>query len=303
MFWNKVLVRKCKNRKKIVQDAVHGYNPFNKIAGGGKKSAISKTESSNKIQDSMKRCIKSQAGLTALDHLKCSYIFSILDNLNIISAQAKCEVDMVNNLQNSSLYKEDETFKNLIDLWAQAARQMDVQTNELNSISNKVVVEPMKKFSTIFPSLQMAMRKREQSLQEFTKCQEKVEKYLKRERTGPNAVKLENSRKSCAIAKAEFDHLNSLLMDEVPKLYEGRIAYFQPSLQALVNAQTTYYNEAEVIYSQLCKQLKEGYRTDKKEDEDADGGFSLDPDELKLTIQQKLSEIRSLSIAVDDQIK
>lgn len=149
----------------------------------------------------------------------------------------------------------------------------------------------MRKFSTIFPAVQHAIKKREHSLQEYTKCQEKVEKYLKRERTGPNAVKLENSRKACAAAKLDFETQNSLLLSEVPKLYEGRIAYFQPSLQAFVKAQVTYYNECQDIYDNLSKQLNDSETP------------SVDASDLKQSIQQKLSEIRSLSIAIDDQAR
>jgi bridging integrator 3 len=45
------------------------------------------------------------------------------------------------------------------------------------------------------------------------------------------------SRKALVAAKAEFDNQNSLLAEELPRLYESRIEYFQPSLQALIHAQ------------------------------------------------------------------
>lgn len=45
------------------------------------------------------------------------------------------------------------------------------------------------------------------------------------------------SRKAFNIAKLDFDQQNGLLMEEVPRLYEGRIVYLQPSLQALIKAQ------------------------------------------------------------------
>ena len=49
------------------------------------------------------------------------------------------------------------------------------------------------------------------------------------------------SRKACAAAKLDFETQNSLLLSEVPKLYEGRIPYFQPSLQAFVKAQVKLF--------------------------------------------------------------
>ncbi len=47
------------------------------------------------------------------------------------------------------------------------------------------------RFSTIFPAVQSSAKRREQSLQEYSKCQAKVDKYQERERTGPNIVKLD----------------------------------------------------------------------------------------------------------------
>lgn len=59
-----------------------------------------------------------------------------------------------------------------------------------NSQTTKVMVEPMKKFTLIFPSIYLVLKKREQCLQEYTRCQVKVEKYEDKERTGQNIAKL-----------------------------------------------------------------------------------------------------------------
>ena len=52
----------------------------------------------------------------------------------------------------------------------------------------------MKKFSGIFPGIYVALKKREQILQEYSRCQSKLEKYQDKERTGPNLAKLEQVR-------------------------------------------------------------------------------------------------------------
>jgi len=48
------------------------------------------------------------------------------------------------------------------------------------------------------------------------------------------------SRRALMAAKSEFDAQNSLLLEELPRLYDSRVDYFQPSLQAFVNAQVTH---------------------------------------------------------------
>ena len=47
------------------------------------------------------------------------------------------------------------------------------------------------------------------------------------------------SRRALAAAKADFDTQNALLLEELPRLYDSRVEYFQPSLQAFVSAQVT----------------------------------------------------------------
>ncbi|NWI61581.1 BIN3 protein, partial [Calyptomena viridis] len=45
-------------------------------------------------------------------------------------------------------------------------------------------------FSSVFPSLNMAVKRREQTLQDYKRLQSKVEKYEEKERTGPVLAKL-----------------------------------------------------------------------------------------------------------------
>lgn len=46
------------------------------------------------------------------------------------------------------------------------------------------------RYSGVFPSLNMAVKRREQALQDYKRLQSKVEKYEEKEKTGPVMVKL-----------------------------------------------------------------------------------------------------------------
>ena len=48
------------------------------------------------------------------------------------------------------------------------------------------------RLSGVFPSVQGAVKKREQNLQEYNRCQARVDKYQDRDRTGQNVVKLDS---------------------------------------------------------------------------------------------------------------
>ncbi|PKU28241.1 hypothetical protein llap_21455 [Limosa lapponica baueri] len=68
------------------------------------------------------------------------------------------------------------------------------------------------RFSSVFPSLNMAVKRREQTLQDYKRLQSKVEKYEEKERTGPVLAKL---------------HQNSpISLDKRDLRFESKAAYF-----------------------------------------------------------------------------
>ncbi|XP_013383159.1 bridging integrator 3 [Lingula anatina] len=220
-------------------------------------------ERSKKLYKDMKRCTEAAAALS------------------------KCESKMSQDLVASSLCQSEPDLLLLVEDWNAAVVRLDLLMQEMNTNAQKAVVEPMKKFNSVFPSVQSAIKKREQSLQEYNKCQSKVEKYQDRERTGPTVVKLENAKKALNAAKEEFEYLNSQLMEDMPRLYEGRMEYFRPCFQALIRSQVAYFTEAFKIYTELSLQFNKV--------------TEVPPDEkYDTSLQQKLSEIKSLSIVADD---
>lgn len=60
------------------------------------------------------------------------------------------------------------------------------------------------------------------------------------------------SRRALAASKAEFEAQNRQLLEELPHLYDSRVEYFQPSLQAFVSAQVTKSALVSYLYF-LCQ--------------------------------------------------
>lgn len=60
----------------------------------------------------------------------------------------------------------------------------------LSQMSKFVCVLVCFRYSGVFPSLNMAVKRREQALQDYKRLQSKVEKYEEKEKTGPVMVKL-----------------------------------------------------------------------------------------------------------------
>jgi len=199
------------------------------------------------------------------------------------NSQAKQELKISQEILNSQLCKDEESLRQSIEKWNQTSQRLETLTHDMHNVVHKTVVEPLKKQSTVFPCIQVAAKKREQSLQEFTKCQAKVDKYQEKERTGSNIVKLDSSRKALVVAKEDYENQNSTLMEDIPKFYEGRIDYLQPSFQALIKTQVKYYTEAHKLYCELSHFVN---GTDDQ----------LSNTDYDNKMQQKLAAISALSI-------
>uniref|UniRef100_A0A8C5ILG1 Bridging integrator 3 n=11 Tax=Neoaves TaxID=3078114 RepID=A0A8C5ILG1_JUNHY len=141
------------------------------------------------------------------------------------------------------------------------------------------------RFSSVFPSLNMAVKRREQTLQDYKRLQSKVEKYEEKERTGPVLAKLHQAREELRPVKEDFEAKNKQLLEEMPKFYSSRIDYFKPSFESLVRAQVVYYTEMHKIFGDLTAQIDRPGLSDEQRERENDA---------------KLSELRALSIVADD---
>ncbi|XP_072033642.1 bridging integrator 3-like [Amphiura filiformis] len=206
-----------------------------------------------------------------------------IDAMGTLS-RTQCRIG--HNVAASPVMNTEDSLKPL-ELISRCIGKVEELTTELNGNSSVTMVDPMKKFSTIFPSIYLALKKREQALQEFGRCTAKVQKYEDKERTGQNLAKLEASKKALDTAQEVYEKQHQELMDAMPQFFEGRIDYFQPCFEALIKSQIAYYTECFKIYAELAAQLepKETIQTD---------------DDFEMDLHQRLCDIRALSIVVDD---
>ncbi|KAK2093814.1 Bridging integrator 3 [Saguinus oedipus] len=93
------------------------------------------------------------------------------------------------------------------------------------------------RFGSVFPSLNMAVKRREQALQDYRRLQAKVEKYEEKEKTGPVLAKLHQAREELRPVREDFEAKNRQLLEEMPRFYGSRLDYFQPSFESLIRAQ------------------------------------------------------------------
>uniref|UniRef100_A0A6I8NYY9 Bridging integrator 3 n=2 Tax=Ornithorhynchus anatinus TaxID=9258 RepID=A0A6I8NYY9_ORNAN len=200
-------------------------------------------------------------------------------------AMSKSAVKISSDLLSNPLCEQDEEFLDMVTALDTAMKRMDSFNQEKVNQIQRTVIEPLKKFGSVFPSLNMAVKRREQALQDYKRLQSKVEKYEEKEKTGPVLAKLHQAREELRPVKDDFEAKNKQLLEEMPRFYSSRLDYFQPSFESLIRAQVVYYTEMRKIFGDLTEQLDRPGQTDEQRERENEA---------------KLSELRALSIVADD---
>jgi hypothetical protein len=183
----------------------------------------------------------------------------------------------------------------LINDWKLTAQQISEQTSLLNEITTKTIIDSSKRLTLALANVTNAIKKREQSLNDYIKIQNKLDKIneklgtstasLSSTTTNPtNNNKLEQIQKQLNDAKQQYELKNQILNNELPILHEQRAAFVYPCLEAFIEAQAHYCDQLESAYRNLIGQM----------DVITDSTATLDE------INAKLANIKSLSIVASE---
>ena len=209
----------------------------------------------------------------------------------------------------------------LIHDWKLTAQYIAEQTNLLNEITTKTILDSSKRLTLALANVTNAIKKREQSLNDYMKIQAKLDKFQEKQGAstsslptaagGPStssitsANKLEQIQKQLSDAKQQYELKNQILNQELPVLHEQRAAFVYPCLEAFIEAQvrsslTIGHNSISLLLSRLnqahyCDQLEAAYRSlIGQTNVIEDSTVTLDG------INAKLALIKSLSIVASD---
>lgn len=131
-----------------------------------------------------------------------------------------------------------------------------------------------------------AIKRRDQALQDYQKYQAKVLKLQDREKTPQTQAKLDANNQALAAAKLDYERQNAVMLEDLPQLIDGRTDYFEPSFEAMIRSGASHYSQASQVLCDLTNKL--GWKNEELSDEDR-----------QQQLQQKLAEIKSLSIVED----
>ncbi|KFP53904.1 Bridging integrator 3, partial [Cathartes aura] len=105
-------------------------------------------------------------------------------------AMSKSAVKISSDLLSNPLCEQEPSFLQMVTAFDTAMKRMDSFNQEKISIIQAITISGNTLLSSVFPSLNMAVKRREQTLQDYKRLQSKVEKYEEKERTGPVLAKL-----------------------------------------------------------------------------------------------------------------
>ena len=155
---------------------------------------------------------------------------------------------------NTCVKETDEKLFNVTQNLQQTLVHQSEFLHELNSNVRKVFVDPMKKFTTNFALVNNAIKRREQSLNEFVKYNNRREKFLEKE-NHVQSGKFDANERYLALAKADFERRNKKLLEELPKFFDCRMTYFMLCFEGLVKSERDYFTKSREIYEQLSERV------------------------------------------------
>lgn len=199
-------------------------------------------------------------------------------NSGLIKTHQKFGQDLATN--GVGTVKEDEPLNEALeDMQQVLQKQCDLQI-DLNSNLRKLFIDPMKKFNVHFNTVNSAIKRREQSLQDYAKYLNRREKYKE---NPSQSGKFDANERYLALAKADFERRNAKLMETIPKFYEYQLTYFEPCFEGVIKSHYMDLKDSRDLFEGLAVKLD--CPTEQWSDE-----------QYKEETKNRLAEIKALSI-------
>ncbi|KAG0247794.1 hypothetical protein BG011_000920, partial [Mortierella polycephala] len=140
-------------------------------------------------------------------------------------------------------YDEGESMGQAGEKYKYAVTKMEQQTNEEVAVAfRSAVLEPIGRYCAFFPELNEAIRRRNKKMLEYDNARSKVRKLV--ERPSEDATKLPRAEHEANIARDMYENMNAQLTAELPKVIDARVAYLDPSFEAVIKSQLSFAQDA-----------------------------------------------------------
>ncbi|CAK9436838.1 uncharacterized protein LODBEIA_P13600 [Lodderomyces beijingensis] len=169
-------------------------------------------------------------------------------------------------IEDAKTGRSREAFQNLVGEYYNTLKRLnDECVNELERPYNQTVLNPMSKFNSYYVEVNEAIKKRHNKLLDYDAMRNKLKKLLDTPQLeyANYDVKLKEYNEELAELEHKYSDINNQLKDELPKLINMRVAFFDPSFESFVKIQLRFFNEnyqqLNALQSKLDAQAREDY--------------------------------------------
>ncbi|KAG0042248.1 hypothetical protein BGZ83_000728 [Gryganskiella cystojenkinii] len=150
--------------------------------------------------------------------------------------------------------------------YKEAVTKMEEQTRtEVQEAYKTTVLEPIGRFYAYFPEISEAVKRRNKKLLDYDNARSKVRKLV--ERPSQDSGKLPMAEREADMARDMYESMNAQLTAELPKVIDSRVAYLDPSFEAVVKSQLSFAQDAKNTLEGLRQYFPP---------EDPSGGYELE---------------------------
>ncbi|KAF9082359.1 hypothetical protein BGX29_001301 [Mortierella sp. GBA35] len=151
------------------------------------------------------------------------------------------QVRIANTLE--QLYDETTPMGPEGQRYKDAVTKMETQAHdEVDTAYRTSVLEPIGRYYAYFPEINEAIRRRNKKYLEYDNAKSKVRKLV--ERPSQDSSKLPQAEHEANIARDMYESMNAQLTSELPKVIDSRVAYLDPSFEAVVKSQLSFAQDA-----------------------------------------------------------
>jgi hypothetical protein len=113
---------------------------------------------------------------------------------------------------------------------------------EMDASFRKTVLEPLARFCSYLPAVNEAIQRRKKKALDYDSQRSKVRKLIDKPSEDPQRLPL--AEQEANLAREQYENLNAILVEDLPKLMELRVPYIDPCFEALVKAQLEFAKQS-----------------------------------------------------------
>ena len=164
------------------------------------------------------------------------------------------------------------------DKLSEVSRKCSESQNERDGIIRSTLILPLKRLDEKFPVIHSAVKRKEQSQQDYLKYLNRKEKFA-RDPSSSQSGKYDANEKYLERTRIDLERRNKQLQEDLPKFLSESFNYFDPCFKAMMQSELNHNQNMKNLHNDLAEEF--GVQKDECPSQD---------------VNKLLEEIKTLSI-------